>query len=283
MSEYSPLLNRYNEVYFTVSGTFGKYRCEPTWSWQPPSFHDYDVWYAVSGQGNMQINEVSYDIQPGSCFVIRPGDRVTARQNPNHMLTVLFCHFIVNDITKEAAETLILPDKRCVNFREMSAVEPLLQQLIELAHRQAEDDPIEVDLLLKLILTRWIREAERQSMPHQSYYHKQIILKIQDSIRLSLSETVNYESVAKSVGFTARYVSKLMKEYTGITLKETVTKLRMERAVHLLTETTMSVTEISSALGYTDIYTFSKLFKRHFGYAPSRLRSLNPADTGNDG
>ncbi|QGQ98427.1 AraC family transcriptional regulator [Paenibacillus psychroresistens] len=273
MSTEVKLSTQWNDLYMLASKSSGKYQCEPSWSWQPSPFKDYDVWYVVSGRGKININQVSYSIQPGTCFILQPEDRISAEQNPNQPLFVLFCHFSMVDKEEKEAIVGILPEERCVTFRDTSLIEPLVHQLIELAHRQDDDnDSAEIDILLKLILTRWIRGINRKELPLQSYQHKLIILKIQDAIRFQLSEPINYEALVKPFGFTPRYISKLMKEHTGITLKETITKLRMERSVHLLTETTMSVTEVSNTLGYMDIYTFSKLFKRHYGYAPSKLR-----------
>lgn len=45
---------------------------------------------------------------------------------------------------------------------------------------------------------------------------------------------------------------------------------RMHRAVYLLRDINQSVTEVGRAVGYEDIYHFSKLFKRHIGIAPEK-------------
>lgn len=273
MSATTELWNPWNELLCEASQRSGKYLCEPSWSWQPGPFSDYDLWYAVSGQGTMSINGVSYAVQPGSCFVMQPGDQITAEHNPNQPLIVLFCHFSLLDRAGNALNSGVLPSERQVTFRDTSLIEPYMQQLIdEVTQRKANDDIAETDLLLKLILTRWIRELTRRDASDDFYYHKQIISKVKDAIQLHLSEPLDYEALGESVGFTPRYVSRMMKKFTGISLKETVTKLRMERAIHLLTETTMTVTEVSHALGYSDIYTFSKLFKRYYGFSPTKLR-----------
>jgi AraC-like DNA-binding protein len=266
----------WNNLICTVSSACGKYLCEPNWSWRPNPFLDYDLWYAISGQGDMIVNGVSYPIQPGSCFVFRPGDRVIGNQNPKHPLIVFFCHFTIQDCKGNVCTEGVLPDQRQASFSEHPTVEPLLRQLIDLASVQRAEDTNEMDLLLKLILIRWIKEMAR-SMSRQTLYHKKIILQVQDVLRFQLSESIEYRKISETVGYSPRYISKLMKQYTGLTLKEMITKLRMERAVHLVTETTMSITEVSFALGYHDIYTFSKLFKRYYGFSPSVLRKRDQA------
>lgn len=277
----------WGERYFVRSGICGKARCEPNWSWQPPPLPDYDLWYAVKGQGEMRINGVRHEVRPGSCFILRAGDIVAAGHRPNDPLIVLYCHF--NIAGGEAAKEQSLPDwmseQRCVVIGDTYRMEPLLHQLVDTASWESSGDEAEFDLLLKLILTRWHKEMERQHVPARNYYVDRLIGQVHNEIRFRLSEEIDYEAVTAPSGLTARYVSALMKQHTGLTLKETITKLRMERAVHLLTETAMSVTEVAEALAYTDIYTFSKLFKRYYGYSPTdaKARRAAPAEQPKDG
>lgn len=259
---------RWSDILFKNSGFSGKARCEPNWSWQPPPLKDFDLWYAVLGKGEMKINQVKYDIRPGSCFLVQPGDEVNAKHDPTQPLTVLYCHFTVEGDQQQFR----LPDFRHVLIQDTYRLEPLLHQLVDIAIWKAQADADEFDLLLKIILSRWIKQGMKQNVPAQHYYYDQIVHRVLDEIRFRLSEKIDYEALAASVGLTPRYVSALMKRHTGLSLKETITKLRMERAIHLLSETAMSVTEVSDALAYSDIYTFSKLFKRFYGYAPTTIR-----------
>ncbi|MDQ6420568.1 AraC family transcriptional regulator [Paenibacillus sp. LHD-117] len=261
--------------FFSLSGTSGKARCEPNWSWQPAPLPDYDLWYAVKGKGEMRINRVLYDIRPGDCFILHPGDEIRASQHPDDPLTVLYCHFRVSNGHAKIEETSPspMPEDRCVRIRDTYRMEPLLHQLVDMATNQKSGEEAEFDLLLKLILTRWHREKDKRHEPARHYYVDRLIQQVHNEIRFRLSETIDYEVLAASAGLTSRYVSFLMKRHTGLTLKETISKLRMERAVHLLTETAMTVTEVAEALAYSDIYTFSKLFKRYYGYAPSEART----------
>jgi AraC-like DNA-binding protein len=259
-----------------LNGISGKARCEPNWSWQPLPLPDYDLWYAVSGQGDMQINGTRHEIRPGACFVFRPGDVVEASHHRDHPLTVLYCHFAMDSEPAKSGDDWIdpLPEQRCVYIRDTYRLEPLLHQLVDMSSWAEEEETsgTEFDLLLKLILTRWLKEMDRQHEPARNYYVDQLIQAVHNEIRFRLTEEIDYDEAVGHTGLSARSVSALMKRHTGLTLKETITKLRMERAAHLLGETSMSVTEVADALAYSDIYTFSKLFKRYYGYSPSEAR-----------
>jgi len=51
-----------------------------------------------------------------------------------------------------------------------------------------------------------------------------------------------------------------------------VIRARIERAQHLLLYAGMNVTEVADALGYRDIFFFSRQFKQYTGKSPSEIR-----------
>ncbi|MNJ01019.1 HTH-type transcriptional activator Btr [compost metagenome] len=51
-----------------------------------------------------------------------------------------------------------------------------------------------------------------------------------------------------------------------------IIKTRIDRAQHLLLHAGMNVTEVADALGYRDIFFFSRQFKQYTGKSPSEIR-----------
>ena len=60
----------------------------------------------------------------------------------------------------------------------------------------------------------------------------------------------------------------------GISPKQYIIKLRMNKALPLLIENKLSVREISALCGFSDEKYFSRAFKEKYGQPPSRLRTL---------
>ncbi|OPH55974.1 hypothetical protein BC351_29195 [Paenibacillus ferrarius] len=262
-----------DNYYFVQSGSIGKVKCEPNWSWQPAPLTDYDLWYNKSGQGMLWLNGRQHEVLPGTFFIFRPSDNIRAIHDPKDPLTVIFGHFKTYKVVDHLETELPLPDQRFVSVKDPYWLEPLLQQLVDLVAWQNQPEDEELNLLLKLIMTRWGKELAQQDETTRSYYYEHIVRRVHNEIRMRLSEPTDYQTLAASTGLTPRYLSLILKRFSGLSLKETITMLRMERAKHLLKETTMTVTDVSTALGYADIYTFSKLFKRYYGISPSGARS----------
>jgi len=70
----------------------------------------------------------------------------------------------------------------------------------------------------------------------------------------------------------------LLKRETGRKLTEILLEKRMERAVLLMRNTTLSIEEISAMLGYSNHSNFYKAFKEYYGKAPREyMPSFVPA------
>ena len=91
-------------------------------------------------------------------------------------------------------------------------------------------------------------------------------------IKLKYSEPIKIEHIALACGLNRSYLTRLFKEATGYTLQEYLLTYRMKMALQMLKEGDKSIQDIAFSVGYTDTFTFSKAFKRHFGKSPSNYR-----------
>ena len=84
---------------------------------------------------------------------------------------------------------------------------------------------------------------------------------------------IKVEDIAEEIGVDRKYLRNLFFKYLGVSTKDYLTALRIEKAKSLLDESLLSINEVSSAVGYTDALGFSKIFKKHVGVSPSEYRS----------
>ena len=87
----------------------------------------------------------------------------------------------------------------------------------------------------------------------------------------------NYKSVtlsrlAEKLHFSVPYCSKMIKEASGYSFSELLTRIRLQKGENLLLSTQMSVAEISNKLGYENPETFIRVMKRYHGMTPSQYR-----------
>jgi len=86
--------------------------------------------------------------------------------------------------------------------------------------------------------------------------------------------------VYRPYGYSAPpHFALLFKGATGQTPHQYVTTCRMERAQHLLTETTLPLHEIDARVGYADQSHFTAMFRQHVG-TPPRPTATPPGHDG---
>ena len=86
-----------------------------------------------------------------------------------------------------------------------------------------------------------------------------------------ISEPLTIKALSRKVAINECYLKKGFKEMFGTTIFDFFQNQRMEHAKYLLYEKELSVTDVSSLLGYSSISHFSTAFKKHTGLKPCEL------------
>lgn len=89
---------------------------------------------------------------------------------------------------------------------------------------------------------------------------------------INYAEKIKLRDVAKSFGIHPNYLTRIFHEKYGISPKQYLISLKLKKARRLLTTTELSVSVISSSLGFDDQLAFSKIFKKEFAVSPSEYR-----------
>ena len=73
-------------------------------------------------------------------------------------------------------------------------------------------------------------------------------------------------------GISRTKMQQLFWTCAGVSPKQYITNLRMDKVLRLLSENRLSVKEIASVCGFSDEKYFSRAFKERYGCSPSQLR-----------
>jgi AraC-like DNA-binding protein len=68
------------------------------------------------------------------------------------------------------------------------------------------------------------------------------------------------------------HLNRVIKSVTGKTTSEIIAGKMIEEAKRLLCTTELSIGEIGDILGFEEIASFSKFFRKHTGYCPKFFR-----------
>ena len=102
--------------------------------------------------------------------------------------------------------------------------------------------------------------------------HHAVITKAIGYLSAHYSEAVTLSSLAKTVGVHPSYLSALFPQVTGLTFREYLNRIRIERALYLLTNTDYPIMDIAISCGFNDQSYFTKVFKKQTGLTPRQFR-----------
>ena len=87
--------------------------------------------------------------------------------------------------------------------------------------------------------------------------------------------TFSIRQLAAECRLSPAYLQRLFKHETGICMGEWLSEQRLQRAAYLLSNSYLSIKEITHAVGYEHTSSFIRAFERRFLQAPARYRKQN--------
>ena len=135
--------------------------------------------------------------------------------------------------------------------------------VIEYANKQEDTQRILKSMLQTLLLEIARRYRIEKSNSNIKTLSEQILDYMSDH-----SDVVTLKDIASHFSYHPNYISSLIHKETGRKFTEILLEKRMERALLLMKNTSLSLEEISALLGYSNHSNFYKAFKKYYGITP---------------
>lgn len=97
---------------------------------------------------------------------------------------------------------------------------------------------------------------------------------ITEDLRLRINEPLTLEDVAKKNGISVRSMTRLFQNRLHLSFIQYIKMLRIIRAMELIKDTDLTITEIAYEVGYSNISAFSNTFIQLTNMRPTEFRSM---------
>ncbi len=258
-----------------LSAECQRVRCEPGWHLGPDwalRLKDYDFWFVSAGRGRMQTSDGEIALVPGVGLWMRPGRRYEATHEPSTPLVVNVVHFTLRDAPRG-----FIPPLEVFSTTHADFVEATLRRIYAL---HASTDAVALgsaESLFGALLGELVRETlARKNDPVSAgagRRHREIMQRLAAEIREHPGGARTVAELAKSAGYSVDHFSRVFEKVTGQRPQECVIEARLARARQLLAETGLTISEIAEALGFRDVFFFSRQFTQRTGQTPSVYRA----------
>ena len=92
----------------------------------------------------------------------------------------------------------------------------------------------------------------------------------------NLDTDLSLRTVSTIAFFSPYHFHRVFKYVTQETLKEYITRRRIEKSVLALIHKDTGITEIATTYGFQDASSFTRTFKKYYGLSPTAFRKQNP-------
>lgn len=133
-----------------------------------------------------------------------------------------------------------------------------------------------VNRVCEQVLTDRIRSAtDRQRLPLRARLGVQNarVLSIIELMEANLSEPLSLVEIADHVGLSRRQIERLFRQEMGRSPARYYLEIRLDRARHLLVQSTMPVVEVAIACGFVSASHFSKCYRELYAKSPQQERA----------
>ena len=117
--------------------------------------------------------------------------------------------------------------------------------------------------------------TDRQRLPLRARLGVQNarVLSIIELMEANLSEPLSLLEIADHVGLSRRQIERLFRQEMGRSPARYYLEIRLDRARHLLVQSTMPVVEVAIACGFVSASHFSKCYRELYAKSPQQERA----------
>jgi AraC-like DNA-binding protein/quercetin dioxygenase-like cupin family protein len=259
-----------------------------------PHSHDFvEIVFVRSGSGHHCLGKHRYPIFAGDCFVIAPGERHGYEQGKElNIINMLFYPGLLapfKDHLEYAPGLMrflsIEPLFRSeTSFRYKLHLGPAMQRHLavqctrlkeELTDKKPGFQPMCVALFLELLVQigrQFESSLGSADVRHDFEGKERVVAAAISYLEQHYARSVSVADVARHSYISPSRLSHVFKEATNMSLIDYLTKLRIDQACKLLTQSQKTISEIAADLGFHDPSYFGRIFKQQAGKSPLAYR-----------
>lgn len=236
--------------------------------------------YVYDGNGGIEFNGQRYSLHSGALFCVPSGSHMKIVSDKTSSLKFYSVLFHYGQFRWEGDVIQWTPDlknpileKTVTYFDESPILYEMYRDLFKVWNHKGIGYEWRVKLKFQILLDSIVKMVQNSSE------HKQrnalIIEQTIEYIRNHFHERLDRGKLAERASLSKGHFATLFKQYTGYSVVEYITRLRLDHAKILLRETSLPVYKISEKVGYPDSFYFTRQFSKDAGMSPRDFRQLH--------
>ncbi len=217
----------------------------------------------TSGYGSVVVNGREFQVSPGDCYILFPGDTIIHTASFEKPRCGVWCAASGEETGRILKDAGISPENP---FAPPELFDELMQEIREITLMRDDTDP-GAELrrcghlynFLGILMKNNRTAANDEWLTHAIGY-----------METHYAETITVTDIASAAHLHRTYFSVRFKEKTGMTPHAYLSSLRIRKACELMRKMNCQVSETAELVGL-DSVNFSRIFKKETGMTPLRF------------
>ncbi|MHB0998272.1 MAG: helix-turn-helix transcriptional regulator [Armatimonadota bacterium] len=247
----------------------GYTHCLPDWSLQSHAHDRIELQLVTSGRFLYSTDNDTYRLDAGDICLTKPGEVHNMRADYDGNSQVI--HLLLDSIRPREVEFVFQKTKVRI-IRSRSELIPVLQAVLAELRQPGPLCRVLVSSLVcqfLIYVSRQIWHTEEFSASPQ-YARDEIIVHALWYLQHNCRHGITVDEVAREIGISKSSLAHRFAKEVNEPICRYNHRLVMQRARWLIEEGHLRIHEIAELLGYPSVNYFSTVFKKHFGYPPSK-------------
>lgn len=247
------------------------------------------LYYIIEGKFEWRIEEQHYSLYPNDLVIVLPGQLLGGEKDFLDIGCVSWLHIQLKQLeltgkmvpgrwsslseneSRVIGKILVLNNVPVLSKLKEAGI--LFQHLQHEFFNQEIGYSTRINQLIDELFILIARHLTRQNNSRRDF--PQTFMKLEQTLRESLSHQWTVEEMAALVGLGTTAFSEKVKSYTGFSPLNYLINIRISEALKLLKRQDVNVTDIALEVGFYSSQHFATTFKKLTGYTPSEFRKKN--------
>ena len=236
------------------------------WSIAPSVTHFIDLTYCIGGSASYVVDGNKHSVGKGDVLCIPKNSHRQATSSNPAAFECFAVNFFLNELATNSEA--VLPFPLLSNVGIHGNILSLFRQLNESWLSKHDGYIMYTRAILMMILQRFMALLVYDVNAFQFDPRiKQAMRYITDNF----ANSITIEDVAKNVSLNPVYFGALFKKETNTTFKDFLNKIRVNQAEDMIRTNNWNVSEAAHNCGFSDVFYFSRVFKKYKGIPPSAI------------
>lgn len=224
--------------------------------------------YLAQGSGVLSSANKEFLVAEGQGFLVPPKLDYTFRADEDETCVLYWVEFFGSYVEKYLMRARLMADTPIFSYERDDAVRRHFIQLVEVS-KLTYNRYCKMIAELYLILSHLIDDVQEKSdMPRIDFGTQEYVWQALRYIESNYMNPIRIEDLATHVGLSRKYFYHVFQRYLHMSPQAYIIRHRMTIACEILHSGRVLVEDVARAVGYTDTFHFTKMFKKVVGVTP---------------